>query len=141
MGEPDDDLRDFVGRWYAAFERGDAGAMAELYAPDARLYLANLPAFRGRPAAQGLIAAMVGHSEMTCRHEVTEIDLRSDRIAVIAGFGWVTARPRDGGEAVREASRFLMVLERDGPGAPWLCVYDMSQPTPDAAWPKDAPQG
>lgn len=122
-------LRDYVDHWYEIFPAGDAAAMAALYTDDARLMLTGLPAVTGAKAIGAMLAAFPGYAELVTRHEVTDVDVLTDDLAVVTGSAWVDVRPRDGSAASRDASRFVMVMKRDG-GA-WRCHYDVSQHTPD----------
>jgi len=131
MADPKQELQAYVEQWYTLFPSGNAAAMAALYTPDARLLLANLPAVSGNKAIGRFLSALAGYADMTCRHEVSDIDLIGDDTAIVTGAGWVDSRPRAGGDVIKDASRFLMVMRREPGNRRWLCHYDMSQHTPD----------
>lgn len=132
MSTAESELRRYVHDWYERFPAGDAAAMAELYTVDARLYLANLPGMRGRQAIGQLLAGIAKYGELDIHHEVTDVDMLGDALAVVTGKSRVTVRPRDGSPAVTESVRFVMVMERDPADNRWRSRYDVSQPTPDA---------
>lgn len=133
MADSQQALRDYVRHWYEVFPRGDAAAMAALYTDDARLMLANLPRVQGSKAIGAMIGSFPSYAEMNCRHEVTDVDMLSDNLAVVTGSAWVDVTPRDGSAPSRDASRFVMVMKRDPDSGDWRCHYDVSQHTPDVS--------
>ncbi|MEM8987409.1 MAG: SgcJ/EcaC family oxidoreductase [Pseudomonadota bacterium] len=138
MTDQKQELKDYVEKWYAVFPKGDAEAMSSLYTEDARLLLANLPKVVGASAIGDFLGSFPTHADMDCRYEVTDIDFLTDDIAVVTGSGWVESKPKAGGDAVHDASRFLMVMKKDSVSGKWRCHYDASQHTPDVAY-KDRP--
>ncbi|MBY0520529.1 MAG: SgcJ/EcaC family oxidoreductase [Sphingomonas sp.] len=133
MTDPQQVLRDYVHHWYEIFPRGDAAAMAALYTDDARLMLANLPRVQGKKAIGAMLGAFPGYAQMDCRHEVTDVDMLTDDLAVVTGSAWVDVTPRDGSAPSRDASRFVMVMKRDPEDGNWRCHYDVAQPAPDVS--------
>ncbi len=129
-GDLEQAMRAYVARWYEVFPRADAGAMAEFYTQDARLHLAGLPGLRGREAIARFLASMAGAVDMVIRHEVTEVESLGSDFSLITGSAWVTSTPKAGGQPIKDASRFIMVMRRETDGV-WRCSYDASQQTPD----------
>ncbi len=125
-------LRAYIDTWYEDFPEGDADRMAAHYTADARLYLANLPGMRGRDAAGSLLAQMAAALGMDIDYKVTDVDMLTDDFAVVTGEALSKSTPKAGGDVIKDASRFVMVMERkDGK---WMSRYDISQPTPDVAF-------
>lgn len=132
MTQAEIELRDFVESWYDEFPNGNAKAMAARYTDNARLYLANLPGVRGSAAIGELLAAMGSTFNMEIEHEVTDVDVLTENLAVVTGSALAKSRLKSGGDEIRDASRFVMVMERrDGE---WRSIYDISQPTPDVVF-------
>lgn len=135
MADPRSDIKAYLDHWYRVFPAGDAAALAAMYTPDARLLLADLPRASGNQAIGAFLAGFARYASLECRHEVLDVDPIGPDLAVVTGAAWVVATPRSGGDAVKDASRFLMVMKRDRDSGRWLCHYDMSHHTPDVRFP------
>jgi len=133
MSDANTELRKYVDAWYSVFPKGDAAAMSALYTVDARLLLANMAGVRGSKAIGDFVGSFPRYADMNSRFEVTDVDLLSPDIAVVTGAAWVTSKPKSGGDAVQDASRFVMVMKKDPATGTWLCHYDISQHTPDVS--------
>jgi uncharacterized protein (TIGR02246 family) len=126
-------LIDYIDNWYKEFPNADAAALAALYTKDARLMLANLSAQRGSAAIGAMLAAMAGYADSSIRHEVTDVEMLTDDLALITGSAWATSIIKSTGAEHKDASRFFMVMKKGQDGI-WRCHYDLSQPTPDVAF-------
>lgn len=129
MADARQELKDYVRDWYARFADGDS--MEALYTEDARLFLADIPGARGSAAIGKMLGGFARYVDMRCRHQVNDIDLISDEVAVVTGSAWADATPKGGGETTTDVSRFVMVMKRCRETKRWLCHYDVSQHSPD----------
>lgn len=128
------ELLAYIDHWYAVFPQGNADQLAALYTPDARLMLADLPAQKGSAAIGALLAAMAGYADMSITHAVTDIEVLGDDLALVTGSSLAVSKIRKSDEERKDASRFFMVMQKGDDGQ-WRCHYDLSQPTPDVAFP------
>lgn len=133
MANAKQELVDYVDQWYEIFPAGDAAAIAALYTDDARLMLANVPAQHGAASIGAMLAAMANYADTTIRHEVTDVELLTDDLALVTGAARATSVIKGSGAEHKDASRFFMVMKKGGDGI-WRCHYDLSQPTPDVVF-------
>ncbi|GAE49327.1 hypothetical protein XPU_0859 [Xanthomonas arboricola pv. pruni str. MAFF 311562] len=102
-------LRDYERAW----RKGDAGALAALFAEDGFLLQSDHPPIRGRTAIQ---AAYEGSSGGPLRLRSIGFSAE-DKIAYIIGaYGY--------GDAPGDIGKFTLTLHR-APGKPWLIFSDM----------------
>jgi uncharacterized protein (TIGR02246 family) len=117
--------RDQLAAWYAAFNAGDAKAVAALYAPDAILVPSGKSPLRGRAAIEAYHVALHRATKYSCAGSF-------DGFSVVAGtaVGWghdaCTETPRAGGKGEQTKSRWLTVYEKQADGK-WIIVRDVGE--------------
>lgn len=110
-----------LARWYDAFNARDAQALADLYAPDARVGEA-----RGRAAIIRRFQSEWAESNASCSGDYDDFAVVGS-IAAGHGRDICTVTPADGGPATTVHSRWLAMYERQADGR-WLCIRDFGEP-------------
>lgn len=128
------ELIEYIDEWYKTFPAGDVEALSALYTDNASLMLANVPAQYGAKAIGAMLSAMANYAQSSIRHEVTNVELLTDNLALVTGAAWATSVIKGTGVNHKDASRFFMVMKK-GDDDKWRCHYDLSQPTPDVVFP------
>jgi ketosteroid isomerase-like protein len=125
MNASSNDIRDAVSRaqdsWNAAFNRGDAGAVAALYTDNAAVLPPSHVIIKGAAAIrdfwQGLIRA--GLKE----HGIEMIDAEADGgFAFTTGAWWATG-PGEAGKSERFGGTVVTVMRRQGDGSWKVCLH------------------
>jgi uncharacterized protein (TIGR02246 family) len=115
--------------WLGAFNSGDAEALGALYATDAVVMNPGEPTISGQPSIQAMYEATFAQMSMQAevRPEATEVD---GDLAFDAGTFISTATPVEGGDAIAEEGRYLVIARRDADGT-WKVLREMgNRPTP-----------
>jgi Ketosteroid isomerase homolog len=102
-------LRDYERAW----RKGDAGALAALFAEDGFVLQSGHPPIRGRAAIQ---AAYEGSSGGPLRLRALGFSTEDHLGYIIGAYGY--------GEAPGDIGKFTLALRR-APGKPWLIFSDM----------------
>ncbi|MEA9554622.1 nuclear transport factor 2 family protein [Xanthomonas nasturtii] len=102
-------LRDYERAW----RKGDAGALAALFAEDGFLLQSDRPPIRGRAAIQ---AAYQGSSGGPLRLRSLGFSTEGNVAYIIGAYGY--------GDAPGDIGKFTLTLHR-APGKPWLIFSDM----------------
>lgn len=119
------DIRDAIGsaiqNFTAAFERGDAAAVAAWYSDDATLLPPGSPAMKGKDAIQTFWQGAMDGGVKDAKLETLDVDSRGD-LAYEVGRFEMTARPA-GGEGVRLTGKYVVVWKNAGGG--WKMHVDI----------------
>ena len=121
------------GKFRAAFNSNDAGALAALYADDAIVMLPNQPAVEGRPAIQSLYEAMFKANAVKIAITPLETQLAGDW-AYDRGNATTTITPKSG-KPMERSNKYLTIYKRQSDGS-WKIYRDISnsnEPPPSAA--------
>jgi uncharacterized protein (TIGR02246 family) len=114
---------DLATKWVAAYNTGDAKALAAFYTQDATLFVSGLPRTVGRDLIQEVWAADMGAGApltvLTVTDEVVGVDMR-----LVHGNYQVV--DRNTGEALGEG-RFAHIWELQEDGETWLLYVDLWQ--------------
>ncbi|MEA9589710.1 nuclear transport factor 2 family protein [Xanthomonas sp. WHRI 10064A] len=102
-------LRDYERAW----RKGDAGALAALFAEDGFLLQSDRPPIRGRAAIE---AAYEGSSGGPLRLRSLGFSVEGNVAYIIGAYGY--------GDAPGDIGKFTLTLHR-APGKPWLIFSDM----------------
>ncbi|WP_238151947.1 MULTISPECIES: YybH family protein [Xanthomonas] len=102
-------LRDYERAW----RKGDAGALAALFAEDGFLLQSDRPPIRGRAAIQ---AAYEGSSGGPLRLRSLGFSAEGNVAYIIGAYGY--------GDAPGDIGKFTLTLHQ-APGKPWLIFSDM----------------
>lgn len=102
-----------------AFHRGDADAIAQIYAPDGEWYVPETPVIKGRSAIARAWKTNVGAGGNRLRVDVAEVEQQGDRADEIGRF---TISAPDG--SVLAAGKYLVVWVRQ-PDGEWKTRRDI----------------
>jgi len=111
----------FLRSWYAAYNRGDAAAVAGFFSPDARLAHS-----KGRANIQKALAADFARTQFQCAGSFAGFRVLGD---LAVGWGGESCREthRLDGRATDTREQWLLVFERVDPGQ-WLLVLETYEP-------------
>jgi uncharacterized protein (TIGR02246 family) len=98
------------GKFSAAFNSNDAGALAALYADDAIVMRANQPAVEGRSAIQSLYEATFKANSVKLAIAPLETQIAGDW-AYDRGNATTTITPKSG-KPIEQSDKYLVVLKR-----------------------------
>lgn len=118
--------------WEAAYEAGDAAALAALYTEDATSMPAGEATVAGKAAIQATYQGMF--DQMTFATDLRPLSTHVDGdLGYDHGEFAGTATPKAGGDATAVTGRYLVVFRRGDDGA-WRLSHTMdNQATPPAA--------
>lgn len=109
--------------WDAAFNAGDAAALAARYDEDATSMPPNLPTLSGRANIEADVAAFF--AAHVAEHHTRDADRRvSGDIAIERARYDLTITPRAGTAATRESGKHIVVYRRQGDGA-WKVFWEI----------------
>lgn len=130
-------INDVRNRYIAAYNAGDAAALAALFAEDAVSIPDHEAALEGRAAIQKHFETLF--SQVTATLTVTPADTEvTGDIAHEHGTYSATVTPKAGGTAMTNDGRYLVVLKREADGA-WRIHHDIDNTsTPPPATPAAA---
>jgi uncharacterized protein (TIGR02246 family) len=115
-------IRQVADAYTAAMLAGDAAAAAAVYADDAVEMPPGVPPIQGKAAIEQYFRGMFGGCRFTA-FTLSHTELRaSGDVAFAAGTSRATVTP-NGGPAVTEAGKYVVVLKRTG-GA-WKVAYSI----------------
>ena len=117
-------LQDKEKNWLAAFNAGDAKALANLYAPDAAV-LIPAQSVRGRPSIDQFQANYLESNSFNCSGSIDGARVL-EKLAAVWGHVRCTKTSRGGGAAQTATNDWLRVYEVQ-PGGKWLISRDTSQ--------------
>jgi uncharacterized protein (TIGR02246 family) len=118
-------LHDKEKNWLAAFNAGDAKALANLYAADAAV-LIPAQSVRGRPSIDQFQASYLESNHFSCSASIDGARVL-EKLAAVWGHVRCTKTPRGGGPAQTTTSDWLRIYELQ-PNGDWLISRDTSQP-------------
>jgi uncharacterized protein (TIGR02246 family) len=113
-----------MGRWYAAFNAGDAAGLSRLYAPDAALILRQ-EVFQGRAAIEAFHEENFAKIEARCRFTIEGVSSTA-RLGAVWGEDDCSGTPRAGGATLKWRVRWLTVFQQQ-PDGTWLIVRDSGE--------------
>lgn len=115
--------REAIGAAYKtmedAFHKGDAAAIAQIYAEDAEWYVPEVPVLRGRSAIGRAWKANVGPGGNRLRIDVAEVEENGDRAHEVGRF---TISAPDG--SVLSAGKYIVIWARQ-PDGEWKTYRDI----------------
>jgi uncharacterized protein (TIGR02246 family) len=123
------------GKFTAAYNSNDAGALAALYADDAIVMPPNQPVIEGRPAIQSMYEAMFKANAAKIAINPLETQVAGDW-AYDRGTATITITPK-GGRPIEESDRYVVVVKRL-PGGLWKVyreIANSNNPPPAPAAP------
>ena len=118
-------------RFAAAFNAGDAGAVAGLYTDDAMRMPPNEPAVVGREAILSRFEAEFAEFAGQLANPAEEIHVAGDW-AFLRGTYTMTLTPSAGGEPTQDTGKYLVVVQRQ-PDGTWLTkreIWNSDNPLP-----------
>lgn len=113
-----------LSAWYAAFNAGDAAAVASLYAPEAVRLPPDGEPMRGRAAIEEAFAERFRMTRFECEAEFDGIQVIGD-LGTAWGHDRCTITPKSGEASETTASRWLVVFHRQGDD--WFVAYTTSE--------------
>jgi uncharacterized protein (TIGR02246 family) len=117
--------QDANAKWYAAFEAGDAAAIARFYASDTVVFVPD-QTLRGRAAIQAYHAGNFQKTRFKCDWGIDSVQTVGKQAAVL-GHDSCVETPKAGGAAKTTKSRWLTIYEQQADGS-WLMARDASEP-------------
>ena len=117
-------LQDHTEQWYAAFNAGDAPAMAKLYAADAVLSLQG-EVFEGRRAIEAFHAMNFQQASFKCTYTIKGTTT-VDKIAAVWGDDACTDTPKGAGVVGHWQGHWLTVYQFEADGS-WMIVRDSAE--------------
>ena len=115
--------RDVVAKEYeamaAAYERGDADSIAEMYTDDAEVFVPGLPVIVGKTAIRETWQRIVGAGGTRVAIDVREVQESGD---LAYDTGRFTATAQDG--SVLNAGKWIVIWKRTSTGA-WKVYRDL----------------
>ena len=119
-----DSLEAKNARLAMAMTTGDTATMMSIYADDAILMLADMPAARGREAIARLNAGMFSaYTVSNAAFTTTDVIVTGD-YAIETGAYRMTLKPRTG-PAIPDTGKYVSVWRRDANGS-WKMIRDIS---------------
>lgn len=116
-------INDLRNRYVAAYNAGDAAALALLFTEDAVSLPDHRPALVGRAAIQRDFEQMFAQFAATLSVTPSDTAITGD-MGHEHGTYSVTLTPKAGGDAVTNSGKYLVVFERQADGS-WLLHHDM----------------
>jgi len=114
---PTDEVALALDAFDRTFASGDPNALAELFAPDARLLLLHREPIEGRPAIREHWTRLFGdYDPAAWRAEHEVIDVHGDRAYSLSVYSEMLV-PRAGGVSLMVRGRLILFLVRDPDGA------------------------
>ena len=123
-------LRD---QFVAAFNAGDAAAVANCYTDDAILMLAHYPAFAGKQAIQGAFQSLFQTGAIKLTMTAQEIQIAGDW-AYERGYSSMTVMPKAGNQPIQDSRKYLVILKRLPDGS-WKAHRDTDSSNLPLPWP------
>jgi len=111
-------------KWYAAYNAGDAPALAKLYLADAVILLPD-QTVKGRPAIETYQGGNFKKTGYACTWAIDGVQV-AGRQAAVLGHDSCVETPKAGGAPKTVKSRWLTVFERQADGS-WMIARDASE--------------
>jgi uncharacterized protein (TIGR02246 family) len=125
-------ILDADAKWAAAEQRGDANAVASVYADSVITLYNGAPAVHGRDAVTKALADRFAKTNLTNVNYHTDDIMVDGNIAVELGSSVDTKTPKAGGKSVTEKGRYMTVWQKQPDGS-WKVVRDADVETADSA--------
>ena len=116
-------INDLRGRFQAAYNAGDAAAVAALYTDDAVSLPDHHEAIRGKAAIQQFMQETFAQVTANMTLSAPDTEITGD-IAHETGNYTTTITPKRGGTAMTMTGKYLVVLKRQPDGS-WKVHHDM----------------
>lgn len=122
-------IEDIAGSWFAAYGRGDAATVADIYDPKARIMSEGDPSRVGNAGLRERLEKAFVTTTTVFASDIEEIEV-DGRLAYIVGLYAAKSTPKAGGEAKVYGGRYFILLHRNAAG--WKVWRDIDNFTPDA---------
>jgi uncharacterized protein (TIGR02246 family) len=125
--------KEMLQKWDAAFNVGDANALADLYTDDAARMVPGFPAWKGKEEIRAGFAKQLatGPEKYTIEVEnLVENIVVSGEWACVRGIGKATWSPKSEGEPIHTTAKFMSLNKRQSDSS-WKIVWDI--------WNEDGP--
>jgi uncharacterized protein (TIGR02246 family) len=116
-------IADLRNKYIAAYNAGDAAAVAALFAEDAITMPDHHASVEGRAAIENYLKEMFAQNTFALAVTPGETEIVGD-IAHEHGAFSITVTPKAGGSAMTETGKYLVIMKRGSNGA-WLIHHDM----------------
>jgi uncharacterized protein (TIGR02246 family) len=116
-------------RFIEAFNKGDAAAVAEMYASDAKLLPPNSQIIEGRQNIQAFWQSLIGAGAKLQALDTIEVEAHGDTAHELGKYTFMI--PQTGGQSVTDQGKYLVVWKKQG--GSWKLVRDIwntSMPAP-----------
>ncbi|MDX2225354.1 MAG: nuclear transport factor 2 family protein [Rhodospirillaceae bacterium] len=123
------EIQAIADNWFAAYGKGDAATVADIYDPAARVMSEGDAAYVGNAGLKERLEKSFAVTRTTFFHEIEEIEVAGN-LAYLVGLYAARNAPKTGGEAKVYGGRFFIVLRRTDRG--WKVWRDIDNFTPDA---------
>lgn len=113
----------------AAFNKGDAAAVAGMYAKDAKLLPPNSEMVEGTQNIQAFWQGVIGAGAKVEALDTVEVEARGDMAAEVGKY--TLTIPQAGGQSMTDQGKYLVVWKRQG--RTWklaLDIWNTSKPLP-----------
>lgn len=114
--------------WTEAYLGGDLDRLTALHGEDAVLMPRREPTLAGLAAIREFFASRIGRYDIEFEDDPKELVINGDWAFIRGEFKFV-ARPRDGGEAYRDAGRYFVLYRKHDDGR-WKIYRDMDNSLP-----------
>lgn len=117
-------------KWMEAYNRGDAAAVAAMYADDAKVLPPNIAMVQGRTGIQEFWSGAMQMGLKDVRLTTVDVGGSGDTAYEIGNYS-VTIQP-EGGEGIRDSGKYVVVWKRQSDRT-WKLVVDIwnsSMPAP-----------
>jgi len=122
MAPPESEITRIADSYAAAMNRGDAAAMAAVYADDGVEMPPGKPAVRGRPAIEAYHRQELAGPVRLSDFALTASDTRvTGDVAYTTGTSRITVTPPGGAPQVQSSGKYVVVFRKQG-GA-WKAAY------------------
>lgn len=111
--------------WEVSFNKGDAAAVAKLYAPDAQLVMSGSPVAKGQAAIQATLETMIKSGVKA--HIDMEQNVGSGDLAYV--YGHYSVLDKEGGRSVEDGYYIELWRRRKGV---WLIELDVNAAVPSS---------
>jgi uncharacterized protein (TIGR02246 family) len=104
-------------RYESASIKGDTATLAGLYADDAVLMFANIPAVRGRDAIAKAYAGMAAAMKLSALKLTTQDVIAAGDYAIETGAFDMTSQAAKGGKPMHDVGKYLVVWKKQADGS------------------------
>jgi uncharacterized protein (TIGR02246 family) len=131
-------VNELRGKYQAAYNAGDAAALAALYTDDAISLPDHHPAVQGRPAIQKYFEDLFAEYSATMMISPGDTDV-TPNLAHENGTFTIKVTPKAGGDTISDDGKYLVVLKRGADGA-WKIHHDIDNSNRMPSGPSAAPR-